>query len=68
MRTRCGVSGWRFGQLEPEVRARAERDLATRLAALAGDDLVDRSEVLLTGPTPLSQEVRSTFQQICGMT
>jgi ubiquinone/menaquinone biosynthesis C-methylase UbiE len=48
MRTRCGVSGWRFGQLEPEVRARAERDLATRLAALASDDLVDRSEVLLT--------------------
>jgi SAM-dependent methyltransferase len=48
MRTTCGVTGWRFAQLDPDARSAAVAELAARLAGLRRADLVDRSEVLLT--------------------
>lgn len=48
MRTGCGTLGWRFARLDAAVREDVSRRCAERLRDLPDDDLVDRSEVLLT--------------------
>lgn len=48
MRTGCGALGWRFARLQPSAQHDVRSRLATRLAELDEDALVDRSEVLLT--------------------
>ncbi len=48
MRTGSGILGWRYHQLSPSLRTRVRKRAASRLAALAPADFLDRSEVLLT--------------------
>lgn len=48
MRTGCGVLGWRFSRLAPEDRQRVMSRLVVQLSELDPEDLVDRSEVLLS--------------------
>jgi ubiquinone/menaquinone biosynthesis C-methylase UbiE len=48
MRTGSGILGWRYHRLNPSAQARVRDRAAARLAALAPDDFLDRSEVLLT--------------------
>jgi hypothetical protein len=48
LRTGSGAPGWRFARLQPAARDAVRRRAAARLADLRAEDLVDRSEVLLT--------------------
>lgn len=48
LRTGSGELGWRFGLLDPAVRAQVQSRVADRLNALLAAGFVDRSEVLLT--------------------
>lgn len=48
LRTGCGTLGWRYARLDPMARDAVRRRAAERLATLAPEDFVDRSEVLLT--------------------
>lgn len=48
MRTGCGVLGWRFSRLPVEKQDAVLTRLAAQVAELDPEDLVDRSEVLLT--------------------
>jgi ubiquinone/menaquinone biosynthesis C-methylase UbiE len=48
MRTGCGALGWRYARLDPQGQDAVRRRAADRLASMSPDELVDRSEVLLT--------------------
>lgn len=48
MRTSCGTTGWRFGQLDAEGQETVRAVLTERFSRLGPDAFVDSSEVLLT--------------------
>jgi ubiquinone/menaquinone biosynthesis C-methylase UbiE len=48
MGTSFGTMGWRYRRLSPDLQRQVTERAADRLAVLAPDDFVDRSEVLLT--------------------
>jgi SAM-dependent methyltransferase len=48
MRTSCGITGWRFAQLDESAREAVRAELTERFSRLGPEAFVDSSEVLLT--------------------